>query len=89
LILIASLLFQPVEVDHLLQDVLTNWQISGFISALLNQDTIVIENDQQIEQALKWYDLGADFSDALHLAVCDSAPLYTFDKDFYTIQIIH
>ena len=57
-------------------------QISGFISALLNQDTIVIENDQQIEQALKWYDLGADFSDALHLAVCDSAPLYTFDKDF-------
>ena len=57
-------------------------QISGFFSALLNQETIVLENDQQIEQALKWYDLGADFADALHLAVCDSAPFYTFDKDF-------
>jgi len=57
-------------------------QISDFFSALLSQDTIVIENDQQIEQAIKWYDLGADFADALHLAVCDSAPLYTFDKDF-------
>ena len=57
-------------------------QISGFFSALLNQETIVLENDQQIEQALKWYDLGADFADALHLAVCNTSPMYTFDKDF-------
>ena len=57
-------------------------QISGFISALLSQDSIIIENDQQIEQALKWYDLGADFADAIHLAVCNTSPLYTFDKDF-------
>ena len=57
-------------------------EISGFMSALLNQDTIIIENDQQIEQALKWYDMGADFADAMHLAVCNTSPLYTFDKDF-------
>ncbi len=57
-------------------------QISNFFSALLNQDSIVIENDQQIEQAIKWYDLGADFADALHLAVCNTSPMYTFDKGF-------
>lgn len=57
-------------------------QISGFFSALLNQDSIVIENDQQIEQAIKWYDLGADFAGALHLSVCNTSPMYTFDKDF-------
>lgn len=57
-------------------------QISSFFSALLNQDSIVIENDQQIEQAIKWYDLGADFADALHLAVCNTPSMYTFDKDF-------
>ena len=57
-------------------------QISGFMSALLNQDTIILENDQQIEQALKWYDMGADFADAMHLAVCNTSPLYTFDEDF-------
>lgn len=56
--------------------------ISNFISALLNQETIVIENHQEIEQALKWYDLGADFADAIHLAVCSKSPLYTFDKNF-------
>ena len=57
-------------------------QIGGFFSALLNQDNIVVENHQQIEQALEWYDLGADFADAMHLAVCGKALLYTFDKDF-------
>jgi len=57
-------------------------QMSEFFAALLNQDSIVIENMQQIEQALKWYELGADFADAMHLAVCNSSPLYTFDKEF-------
>lgn len=57
-------------------------QIGGFFSALLSQDNIVVENHQQIEQALEWYDLGADFADAMHLAVCGKSPLYTFDKDF-------
>ena len=57
-------------------------QIGSFLSALLNQDNIIIENQQQIEHALKWYELGADFADAMHLAVCEKSPLYTFDKDF-------
>ncbi len=61
---------------------ITAKQIGGFFSALLNQETIVIENQQQVEQALKWYDFGADFADAMHLAVCGKSPLYTFDKDF-------
>lgn len=61
---------------------ITAKQMSGFFSALLNQETIVIENQQQVEQALKWYDFGADFADAMHLAVCGKSPLYTVDKDF-------
>lgn len=57
-------------------------EISGFFVALLNQNSIMIENYQLIEQALKWYVLGADFADAVHLAVCNTSPFYTFDKDF-------
>ncbi len=57
-------------------------QLSEFFTALLNQDTIIIENYQQIEQALEWYELGADFSDAIHLAACDTSVFYTFDQGF-------
>ncbi len=60
-------------------------EISNFFVALLNQNSILIENYQQIKQALKWYALGADFADAMHLAVCNTSPFYTFDKDFCKI----
>jgi predicted nucleic-acid-binding protein len=56
--------------------------LGEFFLALLNQENIVVENQQQVEQALKWYALGADFADAIHLAVCEKSTLYTFDKDF-------
>ncbi len=36
-----------------------------------------------IEQAIKWYRQGLDFSDAMHLSQCQEVEkLYTFDKAF-------
>jgi predicted nucleic-acid-binding protein len=36
-----------------------------------------------IEQAIKWYKQGLDFSDAMHLSQCQEVEkLYTFDKAF-------
>ena len=36
-----------------------------------------------IEQAIKWYKQGVDFSDAMHLSQCQKCEkLYTFDKAF-------
>ncbi len=54
----------------------------AFFSALLETDNTVIEDSEAISHALEWYRLGADFADALHLAVCNSAVLHTFDRDF-------
>ena len=54
----------------------------AFFSALLETDNTVVEDSEAISHALEWYRLGADFADALHLAVCNSAVLYTFDRDF-------
>lgn len=41
-----------------------------------------VENAIEVGYALDWYELGADFADALHLAVCGTAVMHTFDKDF-------
>ena len=54
----------------------------AFFSALLETDNTVIEDSEAVCHALEWYRLGADFADALHLAVCDTAVLHTFDRDF-------
>ena len=36
-----------------------------------------------VEQAVKWYQQGMDFSDAMHLSQCQKVEkLYTFDKAF-------
>lgn len=53
-----------------------------FFQALLNLDNTEIENAEAISHALAWYAHGADFADALHLAVCGGATLHTFDKNF-------
>lgn len=54
----------------------------AFFSALLETDNTVVEDSEAISHALEWYRLGVDFADSLHLAVCDTAVLYTFDRDF-------
>ena len=53
-----------------------------FFRALLEIDNTEIENSSAVGVALDWYAMGADFADAMHLAVCGSAVMHTFDKSF-------
>lgn len=57
-------------------------EILEFFRALLAVDDTEVENSIEVGYALDWYAQGADFADALHLAVCGSAVLHTFDKGF-------
>ena len=56
--------------------------IVTLVTDLLATDDVVIENVDQVTQALEWYRLGADFADALHLAAAGATRLYTFDQNF-------
>ncbi len=60
----------------------TRAHISQFFVELLETENTVIENHQAVAGALDWYLLGADFADALHLAICVPAILHTFDQKF-------
>lgn len=53
-----------------------------FFTALLEVDNTEVEDSSAISHALEWYALGADFADAVHLAVCENAVMHTFDKNF-------
>ena len=57
-------------------------QLHGFFIALLEIDDVLVENTKEIAHALDWFSQGADFVDALHLAICGDAVLHTFDQDF-------
>jgi predicted nucleic-acid-binding protein len=57
-------------------------EILEFFRALLEIDNTEIEDSSEVGYALDWYADGADFADALHLAVCGSAVMHTFDKGF-------
>ncbi|MDP2833663.1 MAG: hypothetical protein Q8Q28_10330 [Pseudomonadota bacterium] len=50
--------------------------------ALLETDDTVIEAAEEVRNALDWYELGAEFADALHLAACGTAVMHTFDRNF-------
>lgn len=56
--------------------------IGALLEMLLSTENLVVEAADQVEQALRWYRLGADFADALHLAACGTATMHTFDKSF-------
>lgn len=60
----------------------TRAEIQKFLGALLESDDTVVEDSEAVAHALDWYAQGADFADALHLVVCRSAVLHTFDRDF-------
>ena len=57
-------------------------QLHAFFVALLETDDVVVENATEIARALDWFLQGADFADALHLAICGDALMHTFDQDF-------
>ncbi len=56
--------------------------ILKFFRALLEIDNTEIEDSSAVGLALDWYALGADFADAIHLAVCGSAVMHTFDQGY-------
>jgi predicted nucleic-acid-binding protein len=57
-------------------------ELLDFFRLLLALDNVVLEDNVRIENALEWYSLGADFADAMHLAGCGPAVMYTFDQGF-------
>ena len=57
-------------------------EIADFLEFLMAAEGIVIEDATTVQHAFEYYDSGADFADALHLASADEIPLYTLDKAF-------
>jgi predicted nucleic-acid-binding protein len=46
---------------------------------ILGLSNVSVESSQQVEMALKHYELGLDFADALHLAACGGMSFLSFD----------
>ena len=60
----------------------TQTEISYFFTKALITTNLVIENSSEIQDAIKWYNLWADFADAMHLCICKENTIYTFDAGF-------
>lgn len=60
----------------------TPTELLKFFRALLEADDTVVEAAEAVGNALDWYEQGADFADALHLAASGSAVMHTFDREF-------
>ena len=60
----------------------TPGELAAFFVALLDADNAVVEDSEAVSRALDWYQKGADFADALHLAVCGTAVMHTFYRNF-------
>jgi predicted nucleic-acid-binding protein len=57
-------------------------EISSFFSEALITTNLIIENSSKIESAIEWYNIGADFADAIHLCMCENNKIHTFDANF-------
>jgi predicted nucleic-acid-binding protein len=57
-------------------------EISNVFRNALNTENLFVENPIEIKNAIEWYDLGADFADAMHLCLCGESKIYTFDANF-------
>jgi predicted nucleic-acid-binding protein len=73
-----------LETEWVLRSVykLPRERMAAFFRLLLQSKNAVVEDHGVVEHALAWYEQGADFADALHLAACDGAELPTFDERF-------
>lgn len=73
-----------LETEWVLRSVYKNnrLEIFGFFEQMLRTINLVIENSKEVKNAMKWYKLGADFADAMHLCMCIENRIYTFDADF-------
>jgi predicted nucleic-acid-binding protein len=57
--------------------------IAQSFQKLLGIPNVKAEDPQAVTQAIRWYQEGLDFADALHLASSGKADRFaTFDKDF-------
>ena len=56
--------------------------IADFFEQALSTQNLMMETALEVEQALTWYRLGADFADAIHLCICGESTLNTFDAAF-------
>lgn len=57
-------------------------EIAGFFAAALSAENLFLENHDEVEHAVEWYKVGADFADAMHLCMCDKSKIHTFDAEF-------
>ena len=60
----------------------TPTELLKFFRALLEADDTEVEAAEAVGNALDWYEQGADFADALHLAASGSSVMHTFDREF-------
>ena len=56
--------------------------LAGFFEQLLEAENVEVEDRDLVAAAVQWFRLGADFADALHLSVCETAVMHTFDRGF-------
>ena len=73
-----------LETEWVLRSVykLPRERMVAFFHLLLQSENALVENQDIVERALNWYEQGADFADALHLAACDGVEMQTFDERF-------
>ena len=57
-------------------------EIAHYFERAMLTENLIMENSLEVTHALKWYRLGADFADAIHLCVCGEHILHTFDTKF-------
>ncbi|HMQ14104.1 MAG TPA: type II toxin-antitoxin system VapC family toxin [Candidatus Competibacter phosphatis] len=73
-----------LETEWVLRSVykLPRERMAAFFRLLLQSENAMVEDPGTVERALGWYEQGADFADALHLAACNGAEMQTFDERF-------
>ncbi len=57
-------------------------EITAYFESALMTKNLNVENSLEVTHALRWYKLGADFADAIHLCICGENTLHTFDARF-------
>jgi len=73
-----------LETEWVLRSVYKNSraEISLYFENILITKNLHVENAIEVSHALKWYKLGADLADAIHLCICGETVLHTFDSKF-------
>lgn len=73
-----------LETEWVLRSVYKNSreEIALYFENVLITENISVENALEVNHALNWYKLGADFADAMHLCIGGESILHTFDSKF-------